>query len=70
MAAYPEFVPDNIEIILATYRMHFDTSSYFEKLEGRGFYPYVDVIFVISEEGYFHVPLLLSPYGYSTYRGS
>ena len=49
------------------YRLTFDTGSY---LEG-GFYPEVSVTFVVeSGEEHYHVPLLLSPFGYSTYRGS
>jgi 5-hydroxyisourate hydrolase len=49
------------------YRLTFDTGSY---LDG-GFYPEVSVTFVVeSGEEHYHVPLLLSPFGYSTYRGS
>ena len=49
------------------YRLTFDTGSY---LDG-GFYPEVSVAFVVeSGEDHYHVPLLLSPFGYSTYRGS
>ena len=53
------------------YRMHFDTKSYFLSSEIEGFYPYVDVVFELDDSGsHYHVPLLLSPFGYSTYRGS
>jgi 5-hydroxyisourate hydrolase len=49
------------------YRLTFDTGSY---LHG-GFYPEVSVTFVAEPgEEHYHVPLLLSPFGYSTYRGS
>ena len=49
------------------YRLTFDTGSY---LDG-GFYPEVSVTFVVEPgEEHYHVPLLLSPFGYSTYRGS
>jgi 5-hydroxyisourate hydrolase len=49
------------------YRLSFDTGSY---LDG-GFYPEVSVTFVVVPgEEHYHVPLLLSPFGYSTYRGS
>ncbi len=48
------------------YVLRFDTHSYVD-----GFYPEVVVVFTIAEPGQrYHVPLLLSPYGYSTYRGS
>ena len=54
-----------------TYRMHFDTASYFEACEQGVFYPWVDVVFNIGGDGqHYHIPLLLSPFGHSTYRGS
>lgn len=53
------------------YRMVFDTGGYFDKLNSTTFYPLVQVDFEIaSTDQHYHVPLLLSPYGYSTYRGS
>jgi 5-hydroxyisourate hydrolase len=53
------------------YRLRFATAAYFER-EGRdSFYPVVVVEFSVgAESSHYHVPLLLSPYGYSTYRGS
>ena len=48
------------------YRLTFDTGSYLQD----GFYPEVSVTFVVGDERHYHVPLLLSPFGYSTYRGS
>lgn len=54
-----------------TYRLRFDTSTYFESLAIEGFYPEVSVLFEVRDPArHHHVPLLLSPYGYSTYRGS
>jgi len=56
---------------LGTYRLTFDVKSYFEALGEKAFYPSVSVDFVIEAEAeHYHVPLLLSPFGYSTYRGS
>ena len=56
---------------IGTYRMTFDTASYFHNQGITGFYPVVYVLFVIqASDEHYHVPLLLSPYGYSTYRGS
>lgn len=52
------------------YRMVFETKSYFEELEISSFYPLVTVVFEITDDQHYHIPLLLSPYGYSTYRGS
>jgi 5-hydroxyisourate hydrolase len=54
-----------------TYRIRFDTGAYFSAQGVRGFYPEVTVVFEVTDPGaHHHVPLLLSPYGYSTYRGS
>ena len=53
------------------YRLTFDTGAYFDTLGEAGFYPEVSVTFVVGRgEEHYHVPLLLSPFGYSTYRGS
>ncbi len=53
-----------------TYRIVFDTEDYFA---GRGvpaFYPEVAITFVVADERHYHVPVLLSPFAFSTYRGS
>jgi 5-hydroxyisourate hydrolase len=52
------------------YRIVFDTAHYFHTWGVDGFYPEVIVTFHVKEDGHYHVPLLLSPFGYSTYRGS
>jgi 5-hydroxyisourate hydrolase len=53
------------------YRLKFDTGSYFARLDVPTFYPEVVIAFEITEaRGKYHVPVLLSPYAYSTYRGS
>ncbi len=53
------------------YRMVFDTLAYFQRRGVKAFYPVVVVVFEIAEPAdHHHVPLLLSPFGYSTYRGS
>jgi len=55
----------------ATYRVTFETGAYFEATRRPIFYPLVEVIFRIDDAGaHYHVPLLLSPFGYCTYRGS
>jgi 5-hydroxyisourate hydrolase len=53
-----------------TYRLVFDTAVHFAATGQRGFYPEVSICFQVVEERHYHVPLLLSPYAYSTYRGS
>ncbi|HLM57670.1 MAG TPA: hydroxyisourate hydrolase [Pyrinomonadaceae bacterium] len=53
------------------YRLTFDTATYFDSLGLAGFYPEVSVAFSVADASqHYHVPLLLSPFGYSTYRGS
>lgn len=53
------------------YRITFDTDAYYTALGIAGFYPYAQIVFVVRDVSqHYHVPLLLSPFGYSTYRGS
>ncbi|KAL4229843.1 hypothetical protein ACF0H5_010235 [Mactra antiquata] len=53
------------------YKLHFNTDAYFKTQNTSGFYPFVEVVFrIVDPSQHYHVPLLLSPYGYSTYRGS
>lgn len=53
------------------FRITFDTAAYFAAQGVEGFYPEVRVDFVVRDaNAHHHVPLLLNPYGYSTYRGS
>ncbi|WP_197382238.1 hydroxyisourate hydrolase [Mycolicibacterium mengxianglii] len=57
--------------LTGVYRLMFDTASYFAAQAVVGFYPEVLISFEITDPaGRYHVPLLLSPYAYSTYRGS
>lgn len=61
--------PERLEA--GTYRIVFDTATYFAATGTAAFYPEVDVVFEIADvEEHYHVPLLLSPYGFTTYRGS
>jgi 5-hydroxyisourate hydrolase len=54
------------DLVSGLLRLGFETGDY-----GNEFYPFVHVVFTIEgERPHYHVPLLLSPYGYSTYRGS
>jgi len=58
-------------LVEGTYRITFDTGAYFTSLGVEGFYPEASVLFVVKDaSAHYHVPLLLSPFGYSTYRGS
>lgn len=52
------------------YTITFDTQSYFDTQKLTAFYPQVIIDFVVSDDGHYHIPLLLSAHGYGTYRGS
>jgi 5-hydroxyisourate hydrolase len=66
-----ELIPGAVDLEVGTYRLTFETGAYFEQMEGEGFYPRVSVLFSVRDAAQrYHVPLLLSPYGYATYRGS
>ncbi|XP_036440776.1 5-hydroxyisourate hydrolase isoform X1 [Colossoma macropomum] len=57
--------------IPGVYKMRFETGQYWEALGETCFYPYVEIVFTITDASQkFHVPLLLSRFSYSTYRGS
>ncbi len=53
-----------------TYRLTFDTESWFAARDRECFYPEVSITFTVNDDSHYHVPLLLAPYAYSTYRGS
>jgi 5-hydroxyisourate hydrolase len=60
-----------LELHPSVYRIDFDTGGYFRKTGQAGFYPQVSVTFEVTDAAaHHHVPLLLSPFAYSTYRGS
>jgi len=61
--------PAGVILPEGTYRMRFDTGIYFKSCGKNAFYPWVDVIFNLSSDDHYHMPLLLSAFGYSTYRG-
>lgn len=53
-----------------TYKLVFYTADYYGKRKVSTFYPYVEVVFNLKGDSHYHVPITLSPFGYSTYRGS
>ena len=64
-------LPDTAPLGAGAYRLVFDTASYFAPLGIRTFYPRVTIEFAVEAgEAHYHVPLLLSPFAYTTYRGS
>ncbi|WP_329904626.1 hydroxyisourate hydrolase [Porphyromonas pogonae] len=52
------------------YRLRFMVDEYFKQEQTESFYPYIEVVFRIQDDKHYHVPITLSPYGHSTYRGS
>ncbi len=64
-----ELGPDRLES--GAYRLRFDTGTYFAGIDTDTFFPEVVLTFLVdAEQEHYHVPLLLSPFAYSTYRGS
>lgn len=55
---------------LGAYKLTFYTSDYFKKNNTESFYPFIEVAFIIKDKNHYHVPITLSAYGYSTYRGN
>lgn len=65
-----DLLPDG-PIEPGVYELCFDIAAYAHATGSKTFYPFITVTFTIeSPDDHFHVPLLLSPYGYTTYRGS
>ena len=52
------------------YRLTFLIADYFKSKKIESFYPFIEVVFQIKNDNHYHVPITLSPYGYSTYRGN
>ena len=52
------------------YTMTFDTANYYKNNNQKGFYPEASIQFEITDGSHYHIPLLINPFGYSTYRGS
>ncbi|TWP35446.1 hydroxyisourate hydrolase [Leekyejoonella antrihumi] len=65
----PQLGPDRVEA--GTYRLVFDVAAYFAATGQQAFFPEVSITFALTDpDQHYHVPLLLSPFAYSTYRGS
>lgn len=64
------FLNNDAHVLPGRYKMRFETKDYYDKNQITTFYPFVEIIFDITSNEHYHIPLLLSPFGYSTYRGS
>jgi hydroxyisourate hydrolase len=65
-----DLLPKDQSLPPGEYQMVFETGAYFQKNGLKGFYPKAVIHFTTFDESHYHVPLLLNPFGYSTYRGS
>ena len=65
-----DLLDDKVKLIEGIYKLRFETKDYFDKDRIPTFYPYVEIIFEINSDDHYHIPLLLNPFGYTTYRGS
>lgn len=66
-----DLLPSERPFEVATYRLRFDIGRYFAAQDRDTFYPYAEIVFRCADASqHHHVPLLVSPFGYSTYRGS
>ncbi|GAC14725.1 hydroxyisourate hydrolase [Aliiglaciecola lipolytica] len=62
---------DEVKFTAGQYQLRFYVEDYLVEKHGESFYPFVDVNFKLSTNGgHYHVPLLISPFGFSSYRGS
>ena len=66
-----DLYPAGLRMQTGTYRLTFDVAGYFRKRNAAAFFPEVAIVFAVQDVAQsYHIPLLLSPFGYSTYRGS
>lgn len=65
-----DLLPTDEPLPVGTYKLKFEVAAYFTRLNTAAFYPFVEICFHVSSAEHYHVPLLLNPFGYATYRGS
>jgi hydroxyisourate hydrolase len=66
----PDLLGKEIKLYPGVYSMLFDVAEYFAQKEIISFYPSIRIEFETFDDAHYHIPLLLNPFGYSTYRGS
>ncbi|MEP6619592.1 MAG: hydroxyisourate hydrolase [bacterium] len=67
----PSLSPTGAPLSAGTYRLSYDVAGYFAETQRKSFYSEICIDFIVTADPeHYHVPLLLSPFGYSTYRGS
>jgi len=66
-----DLLPQGVRIQAGTYRLTFDVAAYFRSQSTVSFYPEIAIAFGIRDATqHHHIPLLIGPFGYTTYRGS
>lgn len=65
-----DVLPPGRLLIPGTYMMTFNTVNYYKGQNQKGFYPEVSIQFTVADNSHYHIPLLINPFGYTTYRGS
>jgi 5-hydroxyisourate hydrolase / 2-oxo-4-hydroxy-4-carboxy-5-ureidoimidazoline decarboxylase len=65
-----DVLPPGRILIPGVYVMSFNTHAYYESKTQKGFYPEVSIQFEVTDSSHYHIPLLINPFGYTTYRGS
>ena len=65
-----DFLPQDDADHRGIYRLPYPVAPYFARRKQQSFYPFIEVMFEIGDGDHYHVPITLSPYGYSTYRGN
>lgn len=65
-----DLLPPDKKLPPGVYKLVYETGVYYSAKSIKTFYPLVEISFMISDDSHYHVPLLVSPFGYSTYRGS
>jgi 5-hydroxyisourate hydrolase len=64
-------LPPGAILETGVYRIRFETGAYIARVHGEGLYPFIELTFTVRDAfAHYHIPLLLSPNGYTTYRGS
>jgi 5-hydroxyisourate hydrolase len=66
-----ELLPPGEDLQRSIYMLRFETGAYYQALDIESFHPLVEITFQVRDPGeHYHIPLLLAPHSYSTYRGS
>ena len=65
-----DLLPAGHALPAGVYKMKFLVLDYFKMQSAESFYPFIEIVFSITSTEHYHIPLLLNPFGYTTYRGS